>query len=538
MTSKFKSLNFFNILLLTIALIQYYLLTPLNSPAETYITTSLEFDVKLKLIPGFLIPYFSLYILIILMLILIIRNKEAWELSIFLVAVIFLWSLVNFAHGFFPTQNTIRPQIAETGFFFEAVKDLYAKDKPFRTLPSWHAATAVLCAIVFFKMKFRRPVLIYIWCFLIVISPMFLKMAYAVDVIVAIPIAFLSYAAAKKISTIKIKTETVQEIVKAFTLESLIQSVAIGIRDESTLVSLIEGLTRIEKNLTDENKEEIKKIGAELNPPVKTLKEVINNLILSINVDRHVEKAKEMFGSDDKSYLPTDRDLKNATEELISEACRPFDNPKFRFVILEIKKNSTQIINTNSIEEAAKERSADIIFKFNSFLESHKTDIPVINTIAGSVNSHLDLTYDEIKMITKELRKPPYEITTDEIWSAYHRLDGAKVKPLGDLKNTANIIILIQYALGKIDTLEPYIDRIDKKFNEWLDENRANGKMYTPEEMDWLKMMKNHFSTFLEINMTSFNQPPFVNKGGASKAYNIFGHDLNKILYELNERLI
>lgn len=538
MTSKFKSLNFFNILLLTIALIQYYLLTPLNSPAETYITTSLEFDVKLKLIPGFLIPYFSLYILIILMLILIIRNKEAWELSIFLVAVIFLWSLVNFAHGFFPTQNTIRPQIAETGFFFEAVKDLYAKDKPFRTLPSWHAATAVLCAIVFFKMKFRRPVLIYIWCFLIVISPMFLKMAYAVDVIVAIPIAFLSYAAAKKISTIKIKTETVQEIVKAFTLESLIQSVAIGIRDESTLVSLIEGLTRIEKNLTDENKEEIKKIGAELNPPVKTLKEVINNLILSINVDRHIEKAKEMFGSDDKSYLPTDRDLKNATEELISEACRPFDNPKFRFVILEIKKNSTQIINTNSIEEAAKERSADIIFKFNSFLESHKTDIPVINTIAGSVNSHLDLTYDEIKMITKELRKPPYEITTDEIWSAYHRLDGAKVKPLGDLKNTANIIILIQYALGKIDTLEPYIDRIDKKFNEWLDENRANGKMYTPEEMDWLKMMKNHFSTFLEINMTSFNQPPFVNKGGASKAYNIFGHDLNKILYELNERLI
>ena len=538
MTAKFKTMNFFNVLLLLIAIIQYYLLTPLNSPGDTYITTSLEFDVKLKLIPGFLIPYFSVYILIILLFILIIRNKESWEMTIFLLAVILLWSLVNFAHGFFPTQNTIRPQITETGFFFEAIKNLYTGVKPFRTLPSWHAATAVLCTIAFFKMKFRRPVLIIIWCFLIVISPMFLKMGYAVDVIVAIPLAFLSYAAAQKISTVKVKTETLQEIVKAFTLESLIQSVAIGIRDESTLVSLIEGLTRIEKNLTDKNKEEIKKIGAELNPPVKSLKEVINNLILSISVDRHVEKAKEMFGAGEKSFIPSDRDLKNATEELVSEACRPFDNPKFRFVILEIKKNNTQIINTNSIEEAAKERSSDIIFKFNSFLESHKTDIPVINTIANSANSHLNLTYDEIKMITKELRKPPYEISTEEIWNAYHRIDGSKVKPLGDLKNTANIIILIQYALGKIETLEPYVDRIDKKFNEWIDENRANGREYTTEELEWLKMMKNHFSSFLEINMTSFNQPPFVNKGGASKAYNIFGHDLNKILYELNERLI
>lgn len=538
MTAKFKSMNFFNVLLLLIAIIQYYLLAPLNSPGETYITTSLDFDVKLKLIPGFLIPYFSVYILILLMLILIIRNKESWEMTIFLTALILLWSLVNFAHGFFPTQNTIRPQIAETGFFFEAVKNLYAGVKPFRTLPSWHAATAVLCAIAFFKMKFRRPVVIFIWCFLIVISPMFLKMAYAVDVIVAIPLAFLSYAAAKKISTVKVKTETLQEIVKAFTLESLIQSVAIGIRDESTLVSLIEGLTRIEKNLTEENKAEIKKIGAELNPPVKTLKEVINNLILSISVERHVEKAKEMFSAGEKSYIPSDRDLKNATEELVSIACRPFDNPKFRFVILEIKKNNTQIINTNSIEEAAKERSSDIIFKFNSFLESHKTDIPVINTIANSANSHLDLTYDELKMISKELRKPPYEITIEEIWNAYQRIDGTKVKPLGDLKSNANIIILIQYALGKSDTLEPYVERIDKKFNEWIDENRKNGREYTTEELEWLKMMKNHFSSFLEINMTSFNQPPFVNKGGASKAYNIFGHDLNKILYELNERLI
>ncbi len=538
MIAKFKAMNFFNVLLLLIAIIQYYLLTPLNSPGETYIDTSFDFDVKLKLIPGFMIPYFSVYILLILLMILIIRNKESWEMTNFLMSIVFMWSLVNFAHGFFPTQNTIRPQIQESGFFFEAVKSLYTSVKPFRTLPSWHAATAVLCAIVFFKMKFRRPVLIFVWCFLIIVSPMFLKMAYAIDIIVAIPVAFLSYAAAQKISTVKVKTETLQEIVKAFTLESLVQSVAIGIRDESTIVSLIEGLTRIEKNLTDTDREEIKKTGAELNPPIKTLKEVINNLILSTNVERHVEKAREMFGAGEKSFIPSDRELKNATEELVSEACRPFDNPKFRFVILEIKKNNSQIMNTSSIEEAAKERSSDLIFRFNSFIESHKKDIPVINDIVNSAGTHLNLSFDELKTITKELRKPPYETTTEEIWNAYHRVDGSKVKPLSDQKNPANIISLIQYASGKIDSLEPYVDKIDKKFNEWLKENRSNGKEYSAEELEWLNMMKNYFAVFLEINMTSFNQPPFVNKGGASKAYNIFGHDLNKILYEINEKLI
>ena len=51
-------------------------------------------------------------------------------------------------------------------------------------------------------------------------------------------------------------------------------------------------------------------------------------------------------------------------------------------------------------------------------------------------------------------------------------------------------------------------------------------------------MMKDHVASFLEIDMLSFNEPPFVSKGGAAKAYNLFGPDLNRIMYEFNEKLI
>jgi len=536
---KFRVMNLFNIVLLILVLIQYYLLTPLNNVlSDKFISVALTFDYTIKLIPGFLIPYLSLYILIFFMLFSISRKKESSDTTVFLISMLLLWSVINFAHGFFPVMNTLRPEIKNEGFFFDAMKWLYQSVKPYNTLPSWHVATAILCAIVFFKMKFKLRALIIGWVVLICLSPIFLKMAYIVDVLVSIPLSFLCFALAEKISTTRVRTETVQEIVKSFTLESMVQSVAIGIRDESTISSLIDNLTRIERNLTEKDKEEIKKIGSAMHPPIETLKEILNNLIKSINAEKHIEKAKEMFGNNERSYNPTDSELKQATDELINSACIPFDNPKFRYNILEIKKRNTQLINTSSIEEAAMERSHDIIYKFTGFIESHKRDIPALKNICNSTNGHHHLSFDDIKSISRELRKPPYEISPDEIWNAYYRIDKTKVKPLGNQKNPTNLISLTQFAIGKIDTLEPFSDKVEKNFNEWLDENHRNGKTFTEEEMEWLKMMKNFIASFLEINMISFNEPPFVNKGGAAKAYNIFGPDLNRILYELNEKLV
>lgn len=536
--NKFKVMNLLNIVLLILALIQYYLLSPLNTISEKFITVLIDFDYKIKLIPGFLIPYYSVYIFLFLMIFLIIRKKESGDMTVFLFSMVLLWSIINFAHGFFPVMNTIRPQVTSEGFFFEAVNKLYISVKPYNTLPNWQAATAVLCSIAFYKMKFSKFILIIIWTLLICLSPLFLKMTYIADVIVAIPLPFLCYSIAERLSTVTIKTETVSEVIKTFSFESLVQSVAIGLRDEGTISSLVDNLTRIEKNLTDKDKEEIKIIGSQLDPPVNSLKIIINNLIKSISVEKHIDRARELAGKPDKTYIPSDKELKEATEEMINEACRPFDNPKFRYSILEMKKRNTGLINTNSIEEAARERSNDVIYKFKSFIESHKKDLPALNIICNNTNGHTHVSFDELKTISRELRKPPYEISTEEIWNAFYRQDSNKVKPIGEEKNPANLISLTQYALGKIDRLEPYVDNVDKKFNYWLSEYESKGRKFNEEELIWLRMMKSHVSSFMEINMMSFNQPPFVNKGGAAKAYNLFGPDLNKIMYELNEKLV
>lgn len=531
--------NFFNVVLAGIAFIQYCLTIPIaeGNNSLLILKVDLYLDYKIKFIPGFLIFYLSVYILIIYSVYFVTKKHDTYELSVFLLSLVLLWSFLNLAHTFIFTKNVMRPQISSTGFFYDAINFLYSKVKPFNNLPSWHVSTAVLCAIALIKANVSKKILIYIWVGLICISPLFIKMNYIVEAAFAIPFPFFCYSIAERAMRYATSKEVFQEIKKTFTLESLIQSVAIGIRDDSTLLSLTEGLERIEKNLTEKDKEEIKQICTEFDLPVVTLKEIINNIIVSINAQEHLKKAREMFGKDQRGYSPTDHDLRQATEELINSACRPFDSPKFRYILLEIRKRNAHMINITSIEEAAKEKSQSIITKFTGFIESHKKDIPALKTILNSSNGNVNLSGEDVKLISKELRKPPYEMTIDEVWNAFLRMDSVNVKPIGDSKNPLNIVLLAQYAMGKIDTLEPFSERVDLRFNEWIKENEHHGRKFTNEEMDWLLMMKNYVLTSKEINMMSFNHPPFINKGGASKAYNLFGQDLNRILYELNEKL-
>jgi EcoEI R protein C-terminal len=537
---KSKVFNFFNIALSLIAVIQYCLLIPTGEGKNSILVLTVDtyLDYKIKFIPEFLIFYLSLYILIIFTFIYLIRKAEKFDLSVFLFSVVLLWSIINFAHGFIFTRNGMRPEITEGGFFYNGVKSLYTIVKPYDGLPSWNASTAILCSLVFFKIDFRKKIYIYVWSSLICLSLLFLKMNYILEVILAVPLPFFCYVVSEKAMRYSFSKETIYEVSRTFTLESLIQSVAIGIRDESTLVSLIDGLTRIEKNLTAKDTEEIKQLCTMLKLKELTLKEVINNLILSINVKNNIKKAQEIFGDGDKHYSPTDAELKHALEDLTGNACLPFDKPEFRALILEIRKRNTPLINMSSIEEAAMEKSQNTINTFKCFIEAHKRNIPAIRSIINNTNGHNKIRHDDIKIISSELRKPPFEITPDEIWKAYQKIDETKVKPIGKLQNPADIISLTKYAAGKINHLEPFSENVDKRFSEWIKAKESEGKIFTEEESEWLVMIKNYIASYFEITMVNFNSPPFVNKGGANKAHSIFGTDFSGILSELNEKLI
>ena len=128
-------------------------------------------------------------------------------------------------------------------------------------------------------------------------------------------------------------------------------------------------------------------------------------------------------------------------------------------------------------------------------------------------------------------------MTTDTVWLAYQQLEQSKVKKASPQKLLADIISLIRFTIGKADILEPWTDVEQQRFEKWLDEQKKLGREFTSEQMDWLVMIKDHITASLEIEVDDLQYAPFHEKGGAVKAYDVFGNELNKLLEELNEAL-
>ncbi|HLE25109.1 MAG TPA: type I restriction-modification enzyme R subunit C-terminal domain-containing protein [Thermodesulfobacteriota bacterium] len=324
--------------------------------------------------------------------------------------------------------------------------------------------------------------------------------------------------------------------------DKLIMSVVLGNRDEDTLTSLAGRLARLDREIDEKDRKEIEDafVGAGFKPAL-TLKQIVNNLLDAVDPDRQMEKAKEIF----KTEKPTEEQVKKAAEELVKEACAPFDNPKLRNTIIDIKKRSEQIIDTVSkdtvistgFDEKAKEKARTLVDTFKRFIEDNKNELTALQIIYSKPYGKRHLTYEQIKQLAEAIEKPPYKLNQEQLWLAYEQLEKSKVRRAGPQKLLTDIISLIRFAIGESDVLESFTETVNDRFYKWLSEQEKSGRKFTPEQMEWLGMIKDHIATSLTIQMNDFEYAPFHEKGGVVKVYQIFGKELNSILEELNERL-
>src|SRR5207253_616452 len=122
-------------------------------------------------------------------------------------------------------------------------------------------------------------------------------------------------------------------------LEKLLESIALGIRDEATVSSLAARLARLGRALTVPQRREIETAASG-----KPFHALVHGLLRSIDPDAHEQRAKEAF----KTEAPAPEQIAQAAKELTNEACAPFDEPKLRNTILEVKKRNEQTIDTVS----------------------------------------------------------------------------------------------------------------------------------------------------------------------------------------------
>lgn len=317
--------------------------------------------------------------------------------------------------------------------------------------------------------------------------------------------------------------------------DKLVQSVALGIRDEDTLSSLAGRLARLDREMDDKERKELADAAGMDRTAGAPLRGIINRLLDAVDVDRQIVKAREMFVTE----APTDAQMAQATEALAQDACAVFDSPKFRKTLIDIQRRNEQTIDNVSIDHpifegfdgSAQERANKTVQSFREFIDAHKDELTALQILYNLPYRRRHLTYAEIKQLADAISKPPLNLTPAALWHAYEQLDRAKVRGAGAGKLLTNLVSLVRFAMGADAVLEPFSATVERRFDAWL---ALHGGDFTPEQREWLKMIKDQIANSVEIAWDDFDNVPFSDKGGRVRAYKLFGQNLDNLMDELN----
>jgi type I restriction enzyme R subunit len=318
--------------------------------------------------------------------------------------------------------------------------------------------------------------------------------------------------------------------------EKLLQAIALGNTEPDVISTLAARLARLDKKITQDDKKEIHKISGG-----KSLKQIMTNLVQSLDPDKHIEQAK----IDNPSIAePNAEQIRKEASKIIKESVSPFHNPELRKKLIELHQTAEQTIDTVSPDEVLKagfdekalEKAKGMIQSFEQFIQEHKDEITALQILYSRPYKER-LKFEQIKELAKLIEKPPYLWQIDRLWDAYAALEKSKVRGASTRRILTDLVSLIRFAIHQDNELVPFPERVNVNFNAWLAQQENTGKTFTDEQKHWLEMIRDHIAANLSIETEDFDYAPFAQEGGIGKVYQVFGDELKKILEEMNEVL-
>jgi type I restriction enzyme R subunit len=316
-------------------------------------------------------------------------------------------------------------------------------------------------------------------------------------------------------------------------MKALLMQAAMGVRDEDTITSLGNRLARLDRELEPAERERISKAANG-----KTPADLARALLDAYSPDVQTERAKQMTGAAE----PDAAAITEAQKVLVTEACTPFDDPKLRELIETIRQEHDQIIDkvtpdsilSSGTDAQALERAKATVQKFKDFLAKHRDDVVALQIFYSQPYNKRHITYAMAKELADQLKDA--SLPPQEVWYAFRMVEGSRVKP-GNVKTLPDVVALVRHAIEPQSTLAPFREEVEERFGAWLAKMKEEGKTFTPAQIDWLTLMKDHIATSLEITKADLDLPPLVQHGGLAGVYEVFGEDYETILTELQREL-
>jgi type I restriction enzyme, R subunit len=314
--------------------------------------------------------------------------------------------------------------------------------------------------------------------------------------------------------------------------DKLLDQVAAGERSDDALLSLAGRLASLAGRLPAQDQAEVVRLAGE------DLHGLSRRLLAAADPDIVEEEAR-------KRGDVTEATLDAVSSELKEQATRVFDDPKLRHLLKSLKQQSEVVIDEISTDEVLTadydlRRAADTAAKFCEFLEANKDELTALQVLYARPYAARRLTYRPVQELADALARPPWLLSPPAIWGAYKRLDQALVWDASAERLLTDLVMLVRYALGLAETLEPFATRVEQRFNLWLGREKKAGREYTDAQMAWLKLLKEHIAANVEVMVDDLQEAPsLADRGGRIAAMRAFGRErLPSLLDELSEALV
>jgi type I restriction enzyme R subunit len=139
-----------------------------------------------------------------------------------------------------------------------------------------------------------------------------------------------------------------------------------------------------------------------------------------------------------------------------------------------------------------------------------------------------------LKELERKLRENHAAWTEDRLWDAFAVAAPGKVKGRSQAGRFADIVSLVRFSLQQQPVLQPFAESVHERFNEWLMDKAKAGTTFTPDQLAWLSLIRDHIATSLSIEADDFDYAPFSQRGGVGRAAQLFGQGLQELLDDLN----
>ena len=325
---------------------------------------------------------------------------------------------------------------------------------------------------------------------------------------------------------------------KNIPMKDLLRAITFGAQDEDLFTSLASRLGRLEKQINEKEKDKFQKLAGNNNTINQTVKDLLNAY------DPDVIEAKTKEIKTQKPEIP-EIEAKKEAEQILRDKARDTFNGKLNEYIENVRKTYEQIIDIVNIDEVinkgwdkdSKLKAESVIEDFTEFLEANKDEITALKIFYNQPFRRRELTFDLLKEVLDKLKSERPLLAPSYVWQAFEQIE--KVKHHSPKNELVALVSLIRRITEIDKTLTAYDKVVDKNFQDWIfKKNAGEHKRFNDEQMNFLRMIKEHIATSFHLELNDLDYTPFDNLGGKGKMWQLFGDEMNKIIDELNEALV